>query len=152
MDRDSLTVFDHVRLDEERAASNRATSGIYRVVGTGDETVTLLRVADADERREHTGELLAADRASLASFEPAENPDGNQSPTAAVAGALDGLAWQFRTFGRSIAKRPMLSALAAVVLLVGLVGEQVVTGPEWAFTFAVFTGSLGLVAVGSGFF
>lgn len=34
--------------------------GVYRVVGTGDGPVTLLRVTDAAGRRAHTGELVMA--------------------------------------------------------------------------------------------
>ncbi|QIB72785.1 hypothetical protein G3I44_01970 [Halogeometricum borinquense] len=43
-------VYDHYRADDAAVSD-----GVYRVVGTDDETVTLLRVADADGRRSNVG-------------------------------------------------------------------------------------------------
>jgi hypothetical protein len=43
--------------DHYHADGDRVEPGVYRVVGTGAE-VALLRVADADGRRAHTGEFV----------------------------------------------------------------------------------------------
>ncbi len=148
----SLTVFDHVRLVEDSDAVADAMPGVYRVVGTHDDSFTLLRVTDADGHRANTGDLLSVEHAHLSAFEPADNPDGNRSPVAALAGAADGLVWQLRVFGRSLAARPLLSVAALIVAAVGLVGDQFLAGPDWAFGLAVFAGSLALAALGSNLF
>jgi len=146
---DDVSVYDHFSLPERESSTVGTTPGVYRVVGIGEDTVALLRVADADGRRAHTGDLLTVDRDRLSAFEPAENPDENRSPSAALAGLVDGLSWQLRTFGRSLAARPLLTAVAVAVLGVGLVGDQFLPGPEWAFSVAVFAGSLGVAAIGA---
>lgn len=147
---DSPAVYDHLRLAEtDTVPAVEATPGVYRVVGTEETTVTLLRVADVEGRRANTGELLTVERDALGTFEPTDNPDGNRSLAAAFAGQLDGLVWQLRTFGRSLAARPALSVVALAVLLVGATGERFLSGPEWAFTAAVFAGSLGVAVIGS---
>jgi len=148
----SLSVFDHVRLAEDSDVVADAIPGVYRVVGTDDESVTLLRVTDADGRRANTGELRTVERAHLSAFEPADNPDDNRSPVAALAGVVDGFGWQLRVFGRSLAARPLLSVAALIVVAVGLVGDQFLAGPDWAFGLAVFAGSLALAALGSNLF
>jgi hypothetical protein len=72
--------------------------GIYRVVGTNDP-VALLRVADADGRRCHTGHLERVPRSDLDDyFEPADDPDTGLDPIAGVRNAFQGLYWQFRKF------------------------------------------------------
>lgn len=49
--------------------------GIYRVVGTSESAVTLLRVADADGTRRATGVLCRVPLTTLdGDFEPAANP------------------------------------------------------------------------------
>jgi hypothetical protein len=141
--------YDHYRLADADVVPADATPGIYRVVGTDDESVTLLRVTDGDGRRRHTGELLTIDDETLSAFEPTENPDGNRALGATIASQLDGLVWQLRAFGQSLADRPVLSTAAGIVLAAGLVGEQFVAGPDWWFGVAVFAGSLGLAAIGS---
>lgn len=144
----SLAVFDHVRLSGDADAVD-ATPAVYRVVGTDDESLTLLRVTDAEGRRANTGDLLHVEREHLSAFESAENPDDNRSFAAALAGQVDGLTWQLRVFGRSLAARPLPSAVALAVVTVGLVGDQFLAGPDWAFGLAVFAGSLAVAALGS---
>ena len=85
--------FDHYRPIE-----GGHDPGVYRVVGVGEE-VALLRVADADGRRVHTGELSHVSPATLRdAFEPADNPDGGFSPVRAITNGLEGLYWQIRRF------------------------------------------------------
>lgn len=144
-----LAVYDHVHFPDRVAADHGATPGVYRVVGTDERAVTLLRVADADGRRRNTGELVALDRDDLEDLEPAENPDGNRSVGRALAGLVDGLAWQFRAFVDALADRPVASALALALLFGGLLGDRVFQAPEGLFTVAVFAGSLSLAALGA---
>jgi hypothetical protein len=146
---DDVSVYDHVCLPDRESSAVETASGVYRVVGVSEGTVTLLRVADTDGRRAHTGDLRTVECERLGAFEPAANPDENRSQSAALAGMIDGLSWQLRTFGQSLAARPLLTAVAVAVLGVGLVGDQFLSGPEWAFSAAVFAGSLGVAAIGS---
>lgn len=90
-----VEVGDHYR---PTAVASRATAerGVYRVVGAG-ERVTLLRVADGQGTRRHTGETVRVDRDVLAEqFEAAENPDVGFSPLAWLRGLLQGLVWSVR--------------------------------------------------------
>lgn len=87
------TVGEHYRSTESDAAP-----GVYRVVGAGD-SVTLLRVADVGGGREHTGELLRVDQATLDDvFEAAADPDAGVSVTGALRGIGSGLYWNVRKF------------------------------------------------------
>ncbi|GAB3683471.1 hypothetical protein GCM10028857_11080 [Salinarchaeum chitinilyticum] len=84
---------DHVRSD-----GTAVSPGVYRVVGTGDE-VTLLRVADPDGRRRHTGELIHVSVAALdTDFEPTADPDAGIAPRARIRNAVQGLYWSVRRF------------------------------------------------------
>jgi len=146
------SVYDHLRVRtdaEANAVDPGVDPGVYRVVGTGESTVTLLRVGDADGYRVTTGQVVTVERDALDGFEAADNPDGNSPIGAMAVGALESLGWQLRTFGTSLAERPLLSVVALVLFLAGAVGDQFVSGPEWSFTVAVIAGSLGLAAIGS---
>jgi hypothetical protein len=66
--------YDHVLAGEDAPVPG----GIYRVVGTGDE-IALLRVGDADGRRETTGAVVQVSRSTYAEFETAPNPDSGVS-------------------------------------------------------------------------
>ncbi|MCU4801834.1 hypothetical protein OB920_15755 [Halobacteria archaeon HArc-gm2] len=91
---DGVAVSDHVRPsgDGPVDADRSLPPGVYRVVGTPENAVTLLRVADADGRRVHTGEVHRVPRTDLDEFEVAANPDENRSLASSVVGQLDGLA------------------------------------------------------------
>lgn len=72
--------------------------GVYRVVGV-PEDVTLLRVADVDGRRAHTGEISHVPVDALETdFEVVDDPDAGFSPVALVWNQLQGLYWQVRKF------------------------------------------------------
>lgn len=71
-------LYDHVRTSPDAPIP----PGIYRVVGTGKKGVTLLRVADIRGRRVHSGEIEHVERGTLATFEPADNPDAGVSVSA----------------------------------------------------------------------
>lgn len=120
--------------------------GVYRVVGHGDGTVTLLRVGDADGHRVHTGELHTA-RARADEFERAAAPRRPSLATSLTEPVRD-VVWSVRAFLTTLRRRPAQTALAAVPLVAavavdGRLSETVVGG-------LVIVGSLALAAVGSG--
>jgi hypothetical protein len=141
------STFDHYR---PAGATVDCPAGVYRVVGVDDESVTLLRVGDAEGRRVNTGETVAVDRQALAGFVTAENPDGRPSPGAAIA-ALGGAAyWSTRAFVGELLAHPLASAAAVAVVVAGAVGDGIVAAPTPVFGAALLVGSLGLAYVGSG--
>jgi hypothetical protein len=81
-----------------RPTTDDYPQGVYRVVGTGNP-VALLRVADADGRRSHTGHLERVPAEILEEhFEQASDPDAGIDPIAGLTNALQGLYWQIRRF------------------------------------------------------
>lgn len=143
--RTDASVHDHVRI-----ADDRHPPGVYRVVGVGDGTVTLLRVGDSDGRRVHTGELLTVDVDAFDSFEPAENPAENRGLTPGLASLPTVAYWSVRAFGRQLMDQPVPAAAAGTVLVVGFVGDAFLPLPDLVFGALILVGSLGLAYVGSG--
>lgn len=90
---DDVSVHDHVR-----PTAAALPAGVWRVVGTDESAVTLLRVTDAEGRRRSTGDVERVDRDTLATgFEPAGNPDGDGSLRRGLANAGSGLYWNVRS-------------------------------------------------------
>ncbi|QLK25614.1 hypothetical protein HYG81_16250 [Natrinema zhouii] len=141
----SLTIRDHVR-----PTDGDYPDGIYRVVGTSEGAVTLLRVGDADGRRVNTGEIVTVSVGDLEAFEPAENPDGNRPFGATVASQLEMGYWSLRVFGQQLAAHPFPTAIAGLLVLAGVAGERITLLPEPALTALILAGSLGLAYIGSG--
>ena len=142
----SPAVYDHVR------PTGTHPDGVYRVVGVTDERVTLLRVADADGRRAHTGETLTVPLAEFEQFDTAENPDGNRSLGAALAAAPKTAYWSVRAFVEQLLAHPGQAAVALAVLVAGAAGESVLPFPDIVFGVLIFAGALGLAYVGGGGF
>jgi hypothetical protein len=140
LDADDLGVYDHVR-----TTGDTPDPGVYRVVGTAEDSVTLLRVTDADGTRRHTGTVVTVARANLSALEPAENPDGNRSVGTMIAGRLDGVYWSFRVLAGTVRERPIPGAVALAAMAVGLVGDRLVSIPEPGATVLFLGGALGLV-------
>ncbi|WP_435147267.1 hypothetical protein [Halobaculum sp. P14] len=140
-------VYDHVRL-----TGGDHPHGTYRVVGVDEEaeTAALLRVADGEGRRVHTGDVVAVDAAALADAEPAENPDENRPLGDVLASQVTMLYWSARLFGGELAAHPAAAAAAGVLLLVGLANERASVLPEAAASVVVLAGALALAYVGSG--
>jgi hypothetical protein len=136
--------YDHLQAAEDA----HIDPGIYRVVGVHEDRVVLLHVGDTDGRRVNTGRVTAVDR-PLDAFAPADNPDGNRSAGATVRGALDGLAWQLRTFFANLAVRPLATLAALALVIAGHQGDRFLSGPDAAFTVVYFFGVLALVYVGA---
>ena len=124
--------------------------GVYRVVGTDDGRVTLLRVADADGRRAHTGEVVRVDREALRGFEPAAEPAERRSLRTVGASALETAYWSGRAFVQEVAAHPLPSTVALALVVVGFAGDGVVPVPEVVLGTSILVGSLALAYVGSG--
>lgn len=81
-----------------RPVDGTHTKGIYRVVGV-PEDVTLLRVADANGVRRHSGQLVQVSERTIAEeFESASDPDAGLRPVARIRNQLQGLYWSVRRF------------------------------------------------------
>lgn len=138
---DGRDAYDHVR---PRGAAP-VDPGVYRVVGTDDETATLLRVADADGGRRHTGDLVTVDRDALAGFDRAENPDANRSLADAARSQGQGLWWNLRVLGGTVLERPLAGGAALALVVAGFVGDRVVSVPDAVEFALVLVGAFGLV-------
>lgn len=136
--------------DHLRPTTAEYPDGIYRVVGTGEEAVTLLRVANADGRRRHTGEVVTVERDRLDGFEAAANPDGNVSVGALVVSTARTAYWSVRTVLANLLADPVGSVVVFALLAAGFFGPDLLDVPEPAGTALVVLGALGVAYVGSG--
>ncbi|WP_415379127.1 hypothetical protein [Halosimplex sp. TS25] len=143
--RSDISVYDHLRSTDDGPVDR----GVYRVVGTDDERVTLLRVGDADGRRINTGDVLTVDRDALDAFEPADNPDGNRPAGETVSGFLGDFGWQLRAFAAGLRARPLASLAAIALVVVGHQGHRVLSVPESWLTAVYFLGVFGVVYLGA---
>ena len=143
----ALAVYDHVEL-----LGSDHSDGIYRVVGTTAERVTLLRVADADGSRVHSGELVSLSRDSAASLPAAANPDENSGSLGTTLRSMPTVAyWGVRAFGWQLAARPVATLIAAVAVVVGAIGAGALPVPSLATDVLFVGGVVGLVAIGEGY-
>jgi hypothetical protein len=142
---DQPELYTHFRVD-----CGEYPDGIYRVVGVSAESVTLLRVGDPDGRRANTGELIRVGIDDIAGLEAARNPDGNRPLAENVSQALAAVYWSSRTFVGSVIRNPVPASISGIVLLVGIFGERIASGPELVFDLLVLVGAVGLAVVGSG--
>ncbi|WP_459192949.1 hypothetical protein [Halosimplex sp. J119] len=142
-------VYDHLRPIDPDTADAPVASGVYRVVGTHESSVTLLRVGDADGRRVNTGDVTTVDRDDLDRFEPADNPDGNRSAGEAAAGFLGDLRWQLQAFAGGLRANPLAALAAFALVVVGHQGHRVLSVPEPVLTAVYFLGVLGVVYLGA---
>jgi len=139
-------VSDHLRPASDDAGLD---PGVYRVVGTGEDDLTLLRVGDADGRRVNTGELATVDRVDLGEFEPADNPDGNRPAGETATGFLGDLVWQLRAFVGGLRANPLAATVAIGLIVVGHQGHRVLSVPESWLTAVYFLGVFGVVYLGA---
>jgi len=139
------SVYDHFRVtDLDRP------DGVYRVVGIDDDTVTVLRVADADGRRVNSGEIVTVRSDELAECPEADNPDGNRPLGEKVTSNLLMTYWSLRAFAQQLAVHPIPSVLAIALVAIGVVGEEFIQVPSVAQSALILVGSLGLAYIGSG--
>ena len=141
----SPSVYDHYS-----PADTGYPDGTYRVVGTGDEGVTLLRVGDADGQRVNTGEIVTVSYDEFERFNAAENPDGNRPLGAAVRSRGEMIYWSIQVFSQELITHPLLTLVAIVVILVGNFGERIVPLPDIVYGLLIIIGALGLAYIGSG--
>ena len=113
-------VYDHVELQD-----SDHPDGVYRVVGTTDETVTLLQVADADGQRVHSGDTIAMPTAAYESLPAATNPDERGSIAATLRSVPTDTYWTRRAVGRRYAEQPLLTAILVAIPAIVAVGEGV---------------------------
>ena len=77
--------------EQYRPTNGTADAGVYRVVGSTEEMVTLLKVGDAEGRRVHSGEIESVPRATFdESFTSAPDPDAASKLPRALAGGAVG--------------------------------------------------------------
>ena len=126
------------------------SDGVYRVVGSDEEAVTLLRVADANERRTHTGEVVTVPIDEFTGFTPAENPDGNRPVGDILTSNLEMGYWSIRVFIQQLASNPLPTLGAIALILGGVFGDRIFSLPDVVFGGLILLGSLGLAYVGSG--
>ncbi|WP_255152917.1 hypothetical protein [Halorarius halobius] len=126
------------------------SDGIYRVVGSDEGTVTLLRVADANERRIHTGEVVTVSLDEFTGFTPAENPDGNRPLGATLTSHLEMGYWSIRVFLQQLASNLIPATIAMTLVIVGVFGDQILSLPDVVFGGLILLGSLGLAFIGGG--
>ncbi|MFB6256685.1 MAG: hypothetical protein ABEH58_08195 [Haloplanus sp.] len=136
--------------DHVRPVDADAPAGVYRVVGVGDGTVTLLRVTDADGNRRHTGRTITVDAETFADFLPVDPPTRSPSAVEATASALELTYWSIRAFARELATRPLMTAVSLALILFGFVGDGAVSLPDPVFGGLILVGSLVLASIGSG--
>ena len=114
-------VYDPSPFEHFRPTDGAADPGVYRVVGRPGDEVTLLRVADEDGRRVHTGEVVRHPVVDFpASFERASNPDGRPILDWIRRGAFvlvaGGASAQFLGVGGPLARWVTLSGAALFLL------------------------------------
>lgn len=100
---------DHYSADADAPVD----AGVYRVVGTDEESVTLLRVAE-DGRRVNSGVVVQVPRTDLDALASTGNPD-------------TGLG-RLRQAPKTLAARPLLSGVALLFVAVG--GYRVATASD----------------------
>lgn len=96
----TLAVGDFLRAPAGTTHGSPLVAGAtYRVVGIGpDNDVTLLRMTDADGSRRYTGDLSTVPAATLATTEPASNPDAGLALAHRLRNLASGLYWSVRRF------------------------------------------------------
>ncbi|MWG34382.1 hypothetical protein [Halomarina oriensis] len=143
----NVAPYDHVRVtgDESGVGDDTLAPATYRVVGIGDEHVTLLEVADTTGQRVHTGRV---ERVSHAVFDAAKAVDGPDSggPLARVRSVVEGFALTLRYAPRRIAGRPIQTLLGVVLVVAEALGPATVGVSESVLTVAGVFGVLALTA------
>lgn len=142
---DAVSPHDHLS-----PADGTRPGGVYRVVGRTDGGAVVLRVADTDGRRVHTGEVRRLDADELSGFEPADDPDRNRSLRSRAAASPTTAYWSVRAFLDQLRAHPLASWLALVALVIGSLGSPYLPIGEAGLDALVLLGGLGLAAVGSG--
>jgi hypothetical protein len=143
---DQVSVYDHFQV-----RSGDYPTGTYRVVGVREETVTLLKIGDEEGRREHTGDIITLGLDEVEALDRIEEPELDQRTSAAIKSVLEMGYWSLRVFTRELAKHPIPTAIAAVLVLLGYFDGGIL--PSFSSTVSgllIMLGSLSLAYIGSG--
>jgi hypothetical protein len=143
---DQVSVYDHFQV-----SSGDYPNGTYRVVGVGEETITLLKIGDEDDRRVHTGKIIIIRSDEVEELDQVEGPELSKRTSAAVKSVLETGYWSSRVFARELAKHPTPTVIAAVFVLLGYFDVGIL--PSFSSTVSgllIIIGSLGLAYIGSG--
>lgn len=138
-------LYEHYRPPE-----GTLSAGVYRVVGTTEDDVTLLRVGDADGRRINTGEVHTVSAEAFDGFERAENPDGNRPLGETVTAPLLSGYWGLRAFLGQLVANPVPAVVALSLIGAGVFGEGRLSAPALLLDISGLVGVLLLVYTGSG--
>ena len=138
-----VPIYDHVEF-----RNSDYPDGVYRVVGTTDDTVTLLHVAAADGRRIHTGRTVSVSHDTYAALPSASNPDESGSPLAVVRSLPTVAYWGIRAYGQQWASRPVPAAVAGSVAVVGVISPPGLPVSPLGWDILLGVGIAGLVAIG----
>lgn len=136
--------------DHHSPINSEYSAGVYRVVGVNEEGVTLLRVANSDGTRLHTGIIISVSECEFNGFAPAENPDGNRSIWDAAVSSGEMLYWSVRVFAQQLAQHRLKTGGALALLATGYFGEGVLPLPNPILTAMILVGSLGLAYIATG--
>lgn len=115
--------------EQYRPTNGVAEEGIYRVVGTDGESVTLLRVGDEDGTRVHTGDVTSVSRTTFDDeFTPAAEPDSGGRLSLVLAGVgigfLVAAALSWASLFTTPATPGVLAVLGLALLLLGRVTDR----------------------------
>jgi hypothetical protein len=139
------SLYDHVEVP-----NSDHSAGIYRVVGTTDDTVTLLHVADADGRRIHSGRIVSVSHDTYQQLPTASNPDGGGSITDLLASLPATGYWAVRGSARQLSASPLRTLLAVAAVAVGAVGPRALPVSPLVLDGLLLGGILALVVIGEG--
>ncbi|MFC5971802.1 hypothetical protein ACFPYI_10705 [Halomarina salina] len=149
MSSDRIALSDHFRVGASADTGHNAgelSPGVYRVVGTDADRVTLLEVADGSGDRVHTGRVERVPRAALDGFERVDSPDSS-GLFATARNRLRGFALTLRFAPRRLAGRPVQTLLGVALVAADSLGSSVAPGaPESLLTVAGVCGVLLLTA------
>ncbi|MFD1513887.1 hypothetical protein [Halomarina rubra] len=132
--------YDHVRVP---ADAETLPAGVYRVVGSDADRVTLLAVGDETGARVHTGRVERVPLPTFDQFESAESPDPSGGLTR-LRDVLGGLALTARLAPRRMAGRPLQTLVGVVLVVVESLGPATVGVSESVLTVAGVFGILAL--------
>ncbi|MDZ7746181.1 MAG: hypothetical protein U5K28_06590 [Halobacteriales archaeon] len=140
---DAPTVGDHLAIEHADIQS-----GVYRVVGVGDQRVTLLLVGDEGARRIHTGQVVSAvDQTALDAFESADPPTRQRSLAESARAGLSVGYWSMRANARQLRARPIQTAAITLLLAGGLLLDVFNLVPEAVASALVIGASILFVLV-----
>ncbi|ERH00818.1 MAG: hypothetical protein J07HN6_02447 [Halonotius sp. J07HN6] len=139
------SIYDHVEVRD-----SDHPDGVYRVVGTTADTVTLLHVADADGRRLHSGRTVSVSHSTYEELPSASNPDDGGSITDVLTSLPATGYWAVRGSARQLAASPVRTLLAVAAVVVGAVGPRALSVSPLVLDGLLLGGILGLVLIGEG--